>query len=383
MQQRIAFISTMGGAAWGGSEELWSQTALRLAAEGFRVFASLGAWSPPHPRVLHLVQRGIDVSFRPARYPLWNKAWRALAKPSKTRIGLEIERILAATGPRLVVFSDGGPFPPIEVLEICYARQLPFVTIGQANWESWWPDDILAERYRTAAAVARRCYFVSKGNLRLVEKQIGCELPNAEVVWNPYNFEFDASLPWPPMGQGGALQFACVARLEPHVKGQDILLEVLAAPTWSSRQWQLHLYGEGPKRDGLKRLAHRLGLSDRVAFEGHVPVDKIWSSNHALVMPSRIEGLPLTIIEAMLCGRPIVATDVAGNAEVIDDGVTGFLAEAPTVGSVANALERFWTRRGDAEEIGAAGAKRIRQLVPSDPAQVFTDKIKQILAHAG
>jgi glycosyltransferase involved in cell wall biosynthesis len=139
------------------------------------------------------------------------------------------------------------------------------------------------------------------------------------------------------------------------------------------------LYGDGENRGGLERLARRLGLADRIVFEGHVAdVEKIWSLNHVLVMPSRIEGLPLAVVEAMLCGRPVVATDVAG-AEVIEDGVTGFLAEAATVGCMGNALERFWARKEDTTEIGATAAKRIRCLVPPDPAQVFADKIRELL----
>jgi glycosyltransferase involved in cell wall biosynthesis len=99
-------------------------------------------------------------------------------------------------------------------------------------------------------------------------------------------------------------------------------------------------------------------------------------------MPSRFEGLPLAMIEAMLCGRTVIATDIAGHAEVIEDGVNGFLAEAPTVHSIANALERFWLRRAEAQEIGAAASKKIRQVVPPDPVHVFTEKIKECLANA-
>jgi glycosyltransferase involved in cell wall biosynthesis len=130
-------------------------------------------------------------------------------------------------------------------------------------------------------------------------------------------------------------------------------------------------------RNGLERLAQRLGLSGRVVFAGQSAIAEIWASNHVLVMPSRREGLPLAMVEAMLCGRPVVATDVAGHSEILEDGVTGFLADAPTVNSMANALERFWIRRADAVEIGAAAAKKIRELRPPDPVRIFSEKIKR------
>jgi glycosyltransferase involved in cell wall biosynthesis len=277
------------------------------------------------------------------------------------------------------VISVGNNFPPIDLLEFCIANRLPFVTIAHANSDSWWPDDAAANRYRVALAAARRCYFVSKANQRLAEKQIGCELFNAEVVRNPVNIDFHASPPWPHLGRDGELRLACVARLNPPSKGQDILLEALAGPSWASRRWRLYLYGEGPMRNSLERLAQRLGLADRVVFAGHVPVEEIWASNHVLVMPSRYEGLPLAMVEAMLCGRPVVATDVAGHSEIVEDGVTGFLADAPTLGSVGRALERFWARRADAEEIGMTACKRIRQLIPPDPVRIFSEKIKEFI----
>jgi glycosyltransferase involved in cell wall biosynthesis len=299
--------------------------------------------------------------------------------PQKTPTTLEVERLIVARSPDFVVINDGAPFPPLDLLEVCAAKRLPFVVVVHCNQYFWWPADDLAERYRAVLGAALRCYFVSDANRRIAEKQIGTELSNAEVVRNPFNVDYNASPPWPDACLDGDLHFACVGRLEPAGKGQDVLFEVLAQPAWATRNWRLHLYGNGENRDVLKRCAQRLGLGDRVVFEGFVTdIEKVWSLNHVLVMPSRIEGLPLALVEAMLCGRPAVVTDVAG-AEVIEDGVSGFLAEAASVGCVGNALERFWTRKEEARNIGAAAAARIRHLVPRDPVRVFSDRIRELV----
>ncbi len=377
--RRILFVSSVNNTPWGAAEELWSRAAMALAAEGHTVFASYAGHAPPHPRILDVHRRGVEVWFRPLLYPLRKRAWRAFMAPQKTSTTLEVERLIAARSPDFVVISDGAPFPPLDLLEMCATKRLPFVIIVHCNQYFWWPADEFAERYRAALAAALRCYFVSDANRRIAEKQTGCELLNAELVRNPFSVAFNASPPWPPLGQDGELRFACVGRLEPPGKGQDILFEVLAGPAWAARGWRLHVYGEGENRGGLERWAQRLELADRVVFEGHVAdVEAIWSLNHVLIMPSRIEGLPLSVVEAMLCGRSVVATDVAG-AEVVADGITGFLAEAPTVGCVGNALERFWGRKEEAKEIGAAAAERIRQLIPPDPVRIFADKIRGLL----
>jgi glycosyltransferase involved in cell wall biosynthesis len=290
----------------------------------------------------------------------------------------DMRKRIFAKAPSLVVLSSGGALPPIELLELCISEKVPFVTIGQANLDALWPKDDDARRYRNALPAALRCYFVSKANLHLAEKQIGCAIANAEIVRNPFNIEFGASLAWPASPNGEVL-FACVGRLHPPSKGQDILLEAFAAQDWADRNWHLTFFGEGGMKESLERLVQRLGLGDRVTFGGHASAEDIWRSNHVLVLPSRYEGLPLVIVEAMLCGRPVVATNVAGHSEVIEDGVVGFLADAPTVAGVANALERLWERRSEAQQMGKAAAVRIRQLVPPDPIKVFSEKIKKLL----
>ena len=93
-------------------------------------------------------------------------------------------------------------------------------------------------------------------------------------------------------------------------------------------------------------MVEHLGLTN-VEFAGHQNnIEEIWRKHHALVLPSRFEGMPLVVVEAMLCGRPCIATDVGGNRELVRDGINGFLAKAPTVELLDEAMNRAWDNRG-------------------------------------
>jgi glycosyltransferase involved in cell wall biosynthesis len=164
--------------------------------------------------------------------------------------------------------------------------------------------------------------------------------------------------------------------LEPQAKGQDIALQVLSQEKWRTRPVQLTFYGSGPQEQGLKALVEMLGLEAKVHFAGHVSdVQAIWGRNHALLLPSRYEGLPLALVEAMLCNRVPIVTAVAGNPDVVCDGVSGFLAEAPTVRHLDEAMERAWDQRTNWQAMGEVAGERIRQLVPQDPAADFAARL--------
>lgn len=378
----IIFATTPNSDPWSGAEELWAQTALDLVSHGFSVPANVTEFSPLHPRMLNALARGVELWLRPTWYSWHQHPWRRLRSRGHGPISYELRRVITARPPALVVLSDGTGLPPIEVLELCTAERVSFVTITHLGRETEWFADDMAKRFRFALSAAQRCYFVSRANVSLVEKQIAGELPNAEVIWNPLNVPYDAAPRWPPLSDTGEICFACVGRLFPRQKGQDLLFEALASPIWRKRPWRLNLYGEGPVREGLERLAKKLEIADRVAFRGFASVERIWAENHVLVVPSRYEGGPMVTVEAMLCGRPVIGTIVGCHEQVIDDGITGFLADAPTANSIAAALERFWIRRREAEEMGRAGARRIRELVPPDPVRVFSDKLQQLVESA-
>jgi glycosyltransferase involved in cell wall biosynthesis len=87
--------------------------------------------------------------------------------------------------------------------------------------------------------------------------------------------------------------------------------------------------------------------------------------------------MPLALVEAMMCGRPGIVTTVGGNAELVEDRVTGFLA-APVEDSLDAALEDAWERRHDLHEMGRLAAFKVRELIPPDPAGEFAHLLLNI-----
>jgi glycosyltransferase involved in cell wall biosynthesis len=373
---RIAIISAMSGSPWGGSEVLWSDTALRLLAGGHAVFASVVRWPETPGPVARLRERGAEVDERDwqiaskgerirakllrrePNHPAWEPCWQKIVD----------------FRPDLVCVSHGSATCGIDWMLRCHLAGIPYVSVAQANFEQWWPGDARAEEVTKAYMGARKAFFVSKANLALFEKQLAVPMPHGEVVCNPCNVRWDARPAWPE--DDGIMRLACVGRLDPGAKGQDLLFQVLAQPKWRERPVSVSLFGKGPWEMGLRRLAEMEGVADRIHFAGHVQdIEEVWRTHHALVLPSRYEGLPLSVVEAMLCGRPVIVTDVAGNREPLEDNVTGFVAEAPTVRHLDEAMERAWQKRHDWQAIGTAAASSIRRQIPQDPAQVFADKL--------
>jgi glycosyltransferase involved in cell wall biosynthesis len=126
-------------------------------------------------------------------------------------------------------------------------------------------------------------------------------------------------------------------------------------------------------------MAEQLKLTS-VEFVGHQNnIEEIWRKHHALVLPSRFEGMPLVVVEAMLCGRPCIATDVGGNRELIRDGINGFLAKAATVELVDEAMNRAWHARRRLMEMGRTATTDVRQWVSKDPSADFIGELEILI----
>ena len=135
------------------------------------------------------------------------------------------------------------------------------------------------------------------------------------------------------------------------VKGTDLLPETISILLHTLDDLLLLMVGGGPMEEGLKKEFKARGLSKRVRFVGRLPNDQVGEYMNAadlLVLPSRNEGRPTVVAEALSCGRPVVATNVGGIRETLQNNSLGVLTEpenpAALAGAIVQCLERDWVR---------------------------------------
>ena len=126
------------------------------------------------------------------------------------------------------------------------------------------------------------------------------------------------------------------------IKRVDDLLDACARLRAKGVDAYLALVGDGPLRDELKDKAEALGIADRTRFVGfRESVGELYAAFDVVALTSANEGTPVTVIEALACGLPVVATDVGGVSDVVQDGRSGFLVPANDVAAVAARLEQL------------------------------------------
>nr|BBH88616.1 hypothetical protein KTC_33670 [Thermosporothrix sp. COM3] len=156
----------------------------------------------------------------------------------------------------------------------------------------------------------------------------------------------------------------CVARME-YPKGVDVLLHAWAR---MMREWhsdiqpRLRLVGEGAFRPQIERIASELGILDSVEFLGlRRDVMDLLHQSWGFVLPSRWEGMPNALLEAMACGLPCVATRVSGSEDLIVDQENGLLVPPEDPVAMAQALRHLIEDHEHAERMGQAARTTVER----------------------
>ncbi len=143
-------------------------------------------------------------------------------------------------------------------------------------------------------------------------------------------------------------------------KGLDLLLSALGA--LKKESWTLDIVGDGPRKEKLQTQAHEAGIADRINFLGWQNGDELvrrYAQANLFVYPSRHEGMPNAVLEAMACGLPVLASQIAGNEELVAHKETGLLVPAEDANALQAALSELLPDSATRQRMGTAARKRV------------------------
>jgi glycosyltransferase involved in cell wall biosynthesis len=257
-------------------------------------------------------------------------------------------RVLPALRQRLtagwdVVHTHGmrANLPVRTLLRVTPGRPALFTTV-HSNLALDYPHALISRAYvaldRMSAGVVDGFFCVSAD---LAERLVARGVSKARI-----RVVYPGLEPSPPVGSGalslGPASSEVVGTVTRLVAVKDIDLFLEAAALLRERRPQVRfvIVGDGPERSALEGRARDLALGDVVDFRGEVrPARPVLAEFQVFVLTSQSEGVPLSVLEAMSAGLPVVATAVGGIPEIVEDGVAGFLvARTGERGAVAAAL---------------------------------------------
>jgi sugar transferase (PEP-CTERM/EpsH1 system associated) len=157
-----------------------------------------------------------------------------------------------------------------------------------------------------------------------------------------------------------------VARLDP-IKNHKCLIKAMKQVISEKPKTVLLIIGDGPIRSGLEMLVSDLMLGRNIKFLGmRADIPELMAAMDVFVLCSRSEGLSITLLEAMAAGKPVVATNVGGNPELIEHGVNGLLVQPDDRDGLSKAIIACLNDKSKAETMGRAAQKKVSERFTAD-----------------
>ena len=223
----------------------------------------------------------------------------------------------------------------------------------------WSPLHLYMTRYALAGAD-----HVTATGLRLANATLRYTPQAKPVTVVPYGVDLARFRPAARNGaRPGDIVVGSVARLSVE-KGLDVLLRAVALLVGEGLPVRAVLAGDGPQRAKLEALADQLGLSARLELRGEVPherVPSVLAELDVFAMPSRAEGFGVAALEAAAMELPVVASNVDGIPDVVDDGRTGLLVAPGDAAALAGAIRRLASDASLRAEMGRAGRALVEE----------------------
>jgi len=207
---------------------------------------------------------------------------------------------------------------------------------------------------RFAGRIGGKVITVSRANEEIARRENITDDANLLTIWNGIP---DTELRATP-GSAEVPTIVMVARFAAQ-KDQMSLVQALSG---IDQPWRLRLVGDGPTRPLIEAVAETLGLSARIDFLGdRGDIAEVLASSDLFVLSTKWEGLPLSILEAMRAGLPVISSNVGGCSEAVEHGKTGFLTAPANVKQLRESLENALSSKSLLKAMGQAGRNRFHR----------------------
>ena len=275
-------------------------------------------------------------------------------------------REVRAWRPDAVITFFGIPSGPVGLLLKLIGGRPYIVSLRGGDVPGFQPYD-LALFHKLLGPFIRliwkRAYAVvaNSGGLQALAQRFAPELPIA-VIPNGVDAQTFRPAAEPKAVEAGPARMLFVGRVV-FQKGLDVLLKALATLP-PELNYVLEIIGDGDQRPVLTAEAERLGISGRITFSGwcdRAVIAERYRAADLFVFPSRDEGMPNVVLEAMASGLPIVATAIAGSEELVRNGVNGYLVPTDDAGTLASALAGLIGQPETRRAMGRASRERIER----------------------
>ena len=352
----MSLVLAESGRAVGGTERVVWELATRLPRHRFDVRVWLSDDSGVDEFAAALTEQDVPVDRVSEVDSRWDwkgmlQTWRRLRG---TRASLlHVHHVWPAADRYLASLASLAGIPHLIVTEHIVGQSHSAAQRSLKRRELMRADAVTAVCGAVAESLVRD-YGVPSGRLRVVPN--GADPPDEAAEW-------DAARQWREQLGAGPMRplWVSAARLEEQ-KGHDVFLSALAELRKRGIEFTAAIAGEGSQRAALERRIAEPDLASRVRLLGRLEeLGPLLLAADAVVLPSRWEGLPLTLLESLARGRPVAASAVGGIPDVIEDGVTGRLLAPGDAGALADTLADFARRSDAALRLGHAGQRRVRE----------------------
>jgi GalNAc-alpha-(1->4)-GalNAc-alpha-(1->3)-diNAcBac-PP-undecaprenol alpha-1,4-N-acetyl-D-galactosaminyltransferase len=339
-----------GSLGVGGAERVLAEMANYWSRKGWRV--TLATWAGPARVDFYELDSGVQRVWLDVGAQSTSIVTKLQAYARQIR---KLRRTLETVRPDTVLsFIDTSN---VMTLLACMGLRLRVIVSERSNGDAnkripWvWRSLRLATYWRADAVVAQ-----TPDAARGIAKLCGV---SAIAIPNPLR-----SLPQSDCSRERLV--LAVGRLS-HEKGFDLLIRAFSIINQEFNDWRLVIIGDGPDYSGLRRLSEQLKVADHVEFRPPVKDIESWMSRAGLVVqPSRFEGFPNVVLEAMGMGAAVISADCrSGPAEIIQDGVNGRLVPVEDVTVLSQVMSELLRQPEERVRLGKAAIK-VRQAFRQD-----------------